>query len=125
MSANELIPRDVSDFLLKTIASVAELEALLLMRREVTSWDPDSLARRLYVSPAEAQLVLRTLTSLGFVVPEGQGYRYECASRELDAMVERTAETYARHLIPVTKLIHDQGRQIRRFADAFRLRRDS
>jgi len=125
MSANELIPQDVSDFLLKTIASVAELEALLLMRREMVSWSPETLAQRLYVPPAEAELVLRALMSLGFVVQDDEGYRYECAAPELDRMVERIAEVYARQLIPVTKLIHDHGRRIRRFADAFRLRRDS
>ncbi len=125
MSANELIPQDVNDFLLKTIASVAELEALLLMRREMVPWSAESLARRLYVPPAEAELVLRALMHLGFVVQNEEGHRYECATPELDRMVERTAEVYARQLIPVTKLIHDHGRRIRRFADAFRLRRDS
>lgn len=125
MSASELIPQDVGDFLLKTIASIAELEALLLMRREMVSWSAETLAQRLYVPPAEAELVLRALMNLGFVVQDEKGYRYECAVPELDRMVERTAEVYARQLIPVTKLIHDHGRRIRRFADAFRLRRDS
>lgn len=124
MSANELIPRDVRDFLLKTIASVAELEALLLLRREMASWSVETLAQRLYVPPAEAELVLRALMSLDFVVQDEVGYRYECTAPELDRLVEKTAEVYARQLIPVTKLIHDHGRRIRRFADAFRLRRD-
>lgn len=124
MSANELIPRDVRDFLLKTIASVAELEALLLLRREMASWSVETLAQRLYVPPAEAELVLRALMSLDFVVQDEVGYRYECTTPELDRLVEKTAEVYARQLIPVTKLIHDHGRRIRRFADAFRLRRD-
>lgn len=125
MSASDLIPQDVSDFLLKTIASIAELEALLLMRREMTSWTAETLAQRLYVSPAEAELVLRALMSLGFVIEDEQSFRYECTTPDLDLMVEKTAEVYARQLIPVTKLIHDHGRRIRRFADAFRLRRDS
>jgi DNA-binding IclR family transcriptional regulator len=125
MAASESIPRDVREFLLKTIASVAELEALLLMRREAACWDADALAQRLYVSPAEAERVLRTLMSLGFVNKDAQGYRYHCSSVEVDAMVERTAEVHARQLIAVTKLIHDHGRKIRRFADAFRFRRDS
>jgi hypothetical protein len=125
MSASELIPQEVGDFLIKSIASVAELEALLLMRREMVSWTAEALAQRLYVTTAEAEFVLRTLTSLGFVVQDEHGYRYECSTPELDRMVEWTADVYARQLIPVTKLIHDHGRRIRRFADAFRLRRDS
>jgi DNA-binding IclR family transcriptional regulator len=124
MSANEIIPQEVADFLLKTIASVAELEALLLMRREMGSWSAETLAQRLYVPPAEAELVLRALMNLGFVVQDEQNYQYQCETPELDRLVERTAEVYARQLIPVTRLIHDHGRRIRRFADAFRLRRD-
>ena len=125
MSANELIPQDVTDFLLKSITSIAELEALLLMRRETGSWSAETLAQRLYVPPAEAERVLRDLKSLGFIVEVEQGYRYGCSTPELDRLAERTAEIYARQLIPVTKLVHDHGRRIRRFADAFRLRKDS
>ncbi len=124
MAASESIPRDVRDFLLRTIASIAELEALLLMRRETAHWDANALADRLYVSPAEAEHVLHTLMSLGVLSKEAQGYRYRCASSELDAMVAKTAEVHARQLVPVTKLIHEHGRKIRRFADAFRFRRD-
>jgi hypothetical protein len=62
--------------------------------------------------------------NLGFVVQDEQNYQYQCETPELDRLVERTAEVYARQLIPVTRLIHDHGRRIRRFADAFRLRRD-
>jgi DNA-binding IclR family transcriptional regulator len=124
MAGTEAIPQDVRDFLLRTIASVAELEALLLMRREPVPWDADGLALRLYIPPAEAALVLRALASLGLVV-EDSGYRYDCAATELDAIVAKTAEVYTRQLIPMTKLIHEHGRKIRRFADAFRLRRDT
>lgn len=73
MSASELIPQDVTDFLLRTIASVAELEALLLMRREMVPWSVETLARRLYVPPAEAELVLRALMHLSFVVQDDEG----------------------------------------------------
>ncbi|MBN9268265.1 MAG: hypothetical protein BGN89_15065 [Alphaproteobacteria bacterium 64-6] len=124
MAANEPIPRDVTDFLLRTIASIAELEALLLMRRETASWSADALAQRLYISSMEAEHVLRTLMSLGFLNKDAEGYSYHCSSSELDAIVAKTAEVHARQLIPVTKLIHEHGRKIRRFADAFRFRRD-
>jgi hypothetical protein len=37
-------------------------------------------------------------------------------------VVDRLADAYARHLIPITNLIHDKQRRIREFADAFRIR---
>ncbi len=124
MSASEPIPQEVRDFLLRTIASIAELEALLLMRREAAHWSADALADRLYVSHAEAEHVLQVLMSLGALSRDAEGYRYHCTSSELDSMVAKTAEVHARQLIAVTKLIHEHGRKIRRFADAFRFRRD-
>jgi hypothetical protein len=39
-------------------------------------------------------------------------------------MIARLADVYARHLIPVTNLIHSKPRRIREFADAFKLRKD-
>ena len=40
-------------------------------------------------------------------------------------MLERLAEIYAKHLVPVTNLIHSKPKpRIQEFADAFRLRKD-
>ena len=39
-------------------------------------------------------------------------------------LVDRLAETYARYLVPVTKLIHDKTPSIQKFADAFKFRKD-
>jgi hypothetical protein len=39
-------------------------------------------------------------------------------------MVDRLADAYAKHLIPVTNMIHAKPRRIREFADAFRFRKD-
>ena len=49
------IPAELRDFIAKSIDSVAQLEALLLLRANPeTSWDVVQLARRLYVNEAEA-----------------------------------------------------------------------
>jgi len=41
-------------------------------------------------------------------------------------MLERTAEAYAKHLVPVTNLIHSKPKpRIQEFADAFRFRKDT
>jgi hypothetical protein len=39
-------------------------------------------------------------------------------------MVDRLAETYSRALIPVTNIIHNNPLRLRKFADAFRFRKD-
>jgi hypothetical protein len=39
-------------------------------------------------------------------------------------MVDRLADAYARHLIPVTNLIHGKPRRLREFSDAFKIRKD-
>ena len=51
------IPAELRDFIAKSIDSVAQLEALLLLRANPeTSWDVVQLARRLYVNEAESDL---------------------------------------------------------------------
>lgn len=65
------------------------------------------------------------LAADGFLMATGNGcYRYGCRSQELKEMVDLLAEHYARHLIPVTNLIHSKSRRIRAFADAFKLRKE-
>jgi hypothetical protein len=123
MSADS-IPDDVRDFIVKYIESIAQLEALLLLRREPeVSWDETSLGQRLYISSPAAADILARLAAEGFVVLDGGKYRYQCHSIEAQDVVERLAGIYARQLIPVTHLIHDKPSRIRQFADAFRLRK--
>jgi hypothetical protein len=124
--AEDLIPEDVRDFVNKNIDSIAHLEALLLLRGEAHErWTADSAARRLYISQKETASVLSRLCQLGLLANEDQVFRYSCKDPVLERMVARLAELYARHLIPVTNLIHAKPSKIRAFADAFKLRKDS
>jgi hypothetical protein len=51
------------------------------------------------------------------------GYRYQPASAELIALVNRLTAFYAKHIVPVTNLIHSKPKsRIQEFADAFRLK---
>jgi len=125
-----VIPDDVRRFLLKRIDSVAHLEALLLLRDNPhMEWSQSAVAARLYLEPEEVTPLLSRLCADGFIMrtesPEAQ-FRYRPSSRELAALADRVAAEYAKHLVPITKLIHDKPRlRIQEFADAFKLRKDN
>ncbi len=116
------LPDNVRQLLLMAIDSVAQLEGLLLMRREAKQgWDAAALARRLFTPQAAAQEVLDGLLQRGFLrVDEGR-YRYAPASDELRAGVDDLDAAYTRFLIPITNLLHSKRGAAHRFADAFRL----
>ena len=119
-----VIPNTVHRLIVERIDSVAELEALLLMRGEPQHWDAARLAGRLYVSAAEAADLLTRLQGKGLCRFQEDSYHYEPATEELAAAIELLAETYRTRLIPVTKLIHSKSASsLKRFADAFRFRR--
>ena len=119
------IPDDVRDFILRYIDSVGQLEALLLLRHSPSErWDAARTASRLYSNEQEVKEALIQLCNDGLLRCKDEVYWYECQNPELRGMVDRLAEHYSRHLIPVTNLIHAKPRRIREFANAFRLRRD-
>ena len=123
--ADEPIPDDVRDFILRNIDSIAQLEALLLLRAQPdVSWTVEKVAQRLYTSQPDIAEVLARLGADGFLSVQAHAYRFECATPEQRAMVDRTADTYQRQLIAVTNMIHAKPRRIRQFADAFKFKKD-
>ncbi|HVO03329.1 MAG TPA: hypothetical protein VMT54_14080 [Candidatus Cybelea sp.] len=119
------IPREIRDFIARYIDSVAQLEALLLLRDNPGDiWDRRRVAERLYTSEDETALFLARLCDDGLLSAADGVYRYDAHSPELAALVDRLAERYKRHLIPITNLIHAKPRRIREFADAFKLKKD-
>jgi hypothetical protein len=126
---SELIPDDVRAFLLQCVDSIAQLEALLLLRTNpALTWEAEALAKRLYISVQETAAILHHLQANGFLVTakDASGvYQYQPASPDLGHMVDRIAELYARYLIPVTQLIHAKPlTRVQEFADAFKLKKD-
>jgi hypothetical protein len=122
---DELIPEDVRQFILQRIGSIAELEALLLLRREPeTIWTAAKAAERLYVEDSAAKEVLDRLCAEGLIGDGGGSYRFKPEPREQAELIDRLADLYSRHLIPVTNLVHAKPSGIRAFANAFRLRKD-
>ena len=122
--SSEPVPDDVRNLILRHIDSVAQLEALLLLRAHPADrWPAGSIAGRLYAPEGEIVRALARLCADGFLIREQETYRYECSAEKRER-VDRLAEAYSRHLIPVTNLIHAKPRNIRQFSDAFKFRTD-
>ena len=126
MSGDSQLPDAVANFVLRHVDSVAELEALLLVRSSGSQvWDTALLARRLYVSDTDAAGVLKALHRRGLLAREGDTFRYAPTPDERCAEVDMLAAAYPKFLIPITNLIHGKPRaSLRDFADAFRLREE-
>jgi hypothetical protein len=125
MSVDDM-PPDVRRFLASTVPSVPYLEAMLLLRSEPDArWSARRLASRLYVRPQQAQVLLTELCDAGLAVPvEGNRFNFtdDAVYREL---TDRLAEVYARNLVAVASFIHSRtDDSARRFAEAFRLKKD-
>jgi len=123
--AEEVVPEPVRDFVLRNIDNVAQLEALLLLRRESEGeWDAPTLAQRLYISLQDACEVLSALKERHLVAVSEGLYRYEC-SVGVREIVDNLALLYSRQLVQVTNLVHSKPSAIQAFADAFKLRKDT
>jgi hypothetical protein len=118
------LPAELRDFLTRSIDSIAQLEALLMLRAASgAEWTGREAAGRLYVSEQEALAALSHLAMLGFLVQSRDCYQYAPLSDELSRVAALLADSYRHHLIPITNLIHSKPRRIRQFADAFKLKK--
>jgi len=125
----QYIPEDVTRFVVEKIESVAQLEALLLLRgSKEKEWSVEALAARLYIGQEQTAHLLRGLNAQGFVAvksDEPPVYRYEPVAAELDQTLGRVTEFYGKHLVTITNLIHAKPKpRVREFAEAFRFRKD-
>lgn len=123
------LPDDVRRFVLTSVPSVPYIETLLLLRSEASStWTAAQLARRIYVSEAQAAGLLAALEASGLApqVPDcPNAYRYRPPA-EMEELLSRVAMHYASNLLAITDLIHSGlGRRANTFAEAFRWRKDS
>jgi hypothetical protein len=124
-----VIPEDIARFILAKIDSVAQVEALLLLRSKPEEpWSVQSLARGLYISEEQTGELLAKFCTDGFLALQASDpalYEYRPATPELRQILDRLAETYSKHLLPVTNLIHSKPKtRVQEFADAFKLRKD-
>jgi uroporphyrinogen-III synthase len=123
--ADDRIPSIVADLIADRLDSIPELEAVLLLRENrAREWTAEDAGRRLYVSTTVAAHLLGELQARGFFARTGEVYRYAPESEALAASVDELAVAYARHLVAVTQLVHAKPRRdVRDFANAFRLRK--
>jgi hypothetical protein len=124
------LPDDVRRFILTSVPSVPHLEAILLLRGEPDSpWNAAAVARRLYLSEANAAGLLRDLAEAGIAsaAPDApHAFRYRPTTPELGAMLDAVARAYSANLVGVTDLIHSRvDKRAQQFADAFRWRKDN
>lgn len=121
---SEAIPEDIRELVIKSIDSVAQLEALLFLHAHSgAGFDKGALARHLFAPEPAIETALAKLQRDGFIKLEDGVFRYD-ASPALGEKVDRLAASYRRHLVPITNLIHSKPSAARNFSDAFRFRKD-
>jgi hypothetical protein len=126
MKVEHSIDDDVRRFVIASIPSVSYLEAALLFRRQPIRRSIGDTARALYISEREASEVLEALCLAGVLSQDVSFFDYRPRDDRLADMLDRLARAYTTNLVGITNLIHDKThRNARRFADAFRLRKDT
>lgn len=124
--ATAIVPERARRLILESIDSVAELEALLLLRETAPEhWTPETASARLYVSRMVAAYSLNALAQRGLLHETAEGFIYQPVSPALAEDVDALAAAYTQNLITVTQLIHAKpGPSVKDFARAFRLRKE-
>ena len=122
------LPAAVVNFVLRRIASVTELETLLIMSAEETrAWNADEIADLIYAAASSAAAVLHALERQRLIktTEDGTRYCFSPAGDEERQLVLQTAIAYRTHLIPITTLIHKKSSgAVQEFARAFDLKKD-
>jgi hypothetical protein len=120
------VPEQARRLVLDAIDSVAELEALLLLRDTAGNrWSVEAASARLYVNPAVAADALNALARRGFLDESPEGFVYQPQSPDLADDVTALAQAYSTSLVAVTHLIHSKpSASVQDFARAFRFRKD-
>lgn len=107
--AAHYVPDDIRDFILKHIASVAQIEALLLIwSNSEERWGLPQIAARIYTSDAETAKALDGLCADGLLVCRDGVFGLNASAQNLE-MIRKLQEVYARYLIPVTDVIHSKS----------------
>jgi len=122
-------PVEIEQFIAQHIESLAQLETLLLMRREAErAWTGSELSRQLYVTPEVCTGIISDLERRGFVVRDAastDAFRYRSAGADVDRLVDQLAGLYHQRRVAVITLIYSKPvKKVQTFADAFRLRKE-
>jgi hypothetical protein len=123
-------PVDVRHFIDQNIESLAQLEALLLLRNDPQrSWDAAAMAKALYVPVEMAEALLAEFGRRQLVKvmpPSDVHYTYNIVDAKLDELIGRVAAEYQERRVGVISLIYSKPlNKVQTFADAFRLRKET
>jgi hypothetical protein len=120
---------EVKQFIDQNIESLAQLEALLLFRRDPQrGWSASEIVRALYVPQELAGTLLTDFCRRGFVKassPTDELYSYSVADARVDKLISEVAAAYQDRRVAVISLIYSKPlNKVQTFADAFRLRKE-
>jgi hypothetical protein len=121
-------PTAVEHFITAHIESLAQLEALVIIRQgRDRTWSCEDLTRQLYIRESECGAILDDLEKRGFIRrcrENAAVFRYEPASTAIDDLIGELAATYQQRRVAVITQIYSKPiNKVQTFADAFRFRR--
>jgi hypothetical protein len=120
------LPDEVHRFIHQHIASVEQLEVLLLARRSAArSWSAEDMARELYSHPSSIAGRFQSLRAAGLMRETMSGdFQYAPRSTDLDAMVACVDTMYRERRVAVISAIASRSvENMKAFSDAFRIRK--
>jgi len=119
------LPDDVHRFIYQHVASVEQLEVLLLARRSPRTWSAQDMARELYSHPSSIAGRFQALRAAGLMRETASGdFQYAPISAELDASVARVDDAYRERRVAVISAIASRSvENMKAFSDAFRIRK--
>lgn len=123
------IPEDIQRFILSSFGSLEKLEVLLLLHRAPDkAWSSEAVYEVIRSSPASVAQRLEELREIGLLKRSMEApmpYQYSPRSEALGQLVDGLAKAYHERRLRVVELIYaDEKDPARRFADAFRIRKD-
>ena len=127
---SEPIPEELVRLLQDRVASLEQLETLLLLRRtRDRAWDLPDVAQRLSMPESSIEPCLVELTQHGMLASQGAGiattWQYDPASPELAALIDRLASVYDERRLEVMRMLSAQAMErirdsaAKAFDDAF------
>ena len=124
-----VISEELRQFLQQRLASVEQIEIVLLLKSDPSrSWLASEVASRLGSAPESAAMRLFLLASAGLIFFEASGvprYRYAGDGGATDALLNELAAVYASDPEVVTAVVEAPAPPdpLRSFSDAFKLKR--
>lgn len=122
------LPDDLQQFIARYIDSVEKLEVVLLLAGSPDRfWTLEEVFQKIQSSQPSLTQRLRELINEGFAQRDdtGQKYRFQPRTAEIASCTVALATAYRERRIKVIEAIFSRtDDQIRRFSDAFRLRKE-